>query len=299
MNKHRSSLMETTESKINHRPSIAVIIPSLNGEASRLLKRLGEQTWRPDEVQLVKGVRPNGRARNQGVAQTVSEVLVFIDDDAVPGSPELIQSLVELMISDPEIGVTGSARVLPRKSSPFQRRVAAEIPRTVNLIPSSPIETNPPLEGYGHSQITTTCCAVRRSVFTEAGGFAEDLTSGVDTDFFYRVRRLGYRFLMAPKVFVEHPAPEGLRALIHKFHWYGYGYAQETRRRPQQKMGIRLPTALHRLAFITAATVWFIPNMFFLYSLGYPHFEFGFRPLKALSSYAVAWGYFSGWQKGI
>ncbi len=282
---------------MNGRPRIAVIIPSLNGNVEKLQRALAEQTWPPDQIQVVKGVRPNGRARNLGVASTVGEILIFIDDDAMPGSADLIEKLVQPLLDDPTIGVTGAARVLPADAPLFQRRVAAEIPRTVNAVPQTPLETNPPLVGYGHSLVTTTCCAMLRSVYEQAGWFSEAQESGVDTDFFYRIRRLGYRFLMVPSVYVEHPAPSTLRALLRKFYWYGIGYGQEAQDRPEQRMGPRLPTPAHRAAFLIAATLWVIPNMVILYSYGYPRWELGFKPLKALSTYAVAWGYVRGWQR--
>jgi len=283
------------------RPHISVIIPSLNGEASRLQESLADQTWPPDEVFIIRGVSPNGLARNMGVAASTSngdQVLVFIDDDAFPGKRNLIESMVLPLIVDDTVGMTGAARILPRNASWFQRRVAVEIPRTVNQVPAEPLETNPPLEGYGHSLITTTCCAMWRSIYEKAGGFSEALISGVDTDFFYRVRRLGYRFLMVPDVYVEHPAPTNLRTLLRKYHWYGIGYGQETQRRPEQHMGPRLPTMFHQIVFLLAATIWLLPNVFILYSYGYPHFSLGFRPIKALSTYAVSWGYVKGWRRG-
>ncbi len=279
-------------------PRIAVVIPSLRGKSHKIEEDLAKQTWPPDEIAVIKGVSPNGRARNQGALKTSSEILVFIDDDATPGKPELIEYLSHPLLEDTSIGVTGTARVLPKSASWFQRRVAAEIPRTVNRVPEGLLETNPPLRGYGHSLITTTCCAVRRSIFLEAGGFCEDLVSGVDTDFFYRIRKSGYRFFMVPNVYVEHPAPDNLMALLRKFYWYGIGYGQEALRRPEQGMGPELSTRLRRVIFLLAASLWMVPNIFFLYSFGYPHLELGFRPLKAVSTYAVAWGYASSWRKG-
>ncbi len=278
--------------------SVSVIIPSLKGDIEALDAALNAQTRPPDEMEVIIGVKPNGKARNQGAAQTKSDILVFIDDDALPSQPDLIEKMIQPLLADETIGVAGAARVLPARASWFERRVAAEIPRTVNPVPHTPLETNPPVNGYGHSLITTTCCAVRREVFEQAGRFSEDLTSGVDTDFFYRVRRLGYRFLMVPDVYVEHPAPDSLPALWRKFKWYGYGYSQETLRSPERRLGPWLNTPLRRTAFLLAATLWLVPNVFILYSFGYPRLELGFRPLKAFSSYAVAWGYTKGWQNG-
>jgi GT2 family glycosyltransferase len=279
------------------RPVVTIVIPSLDGETAELERRLGAQTWRADQIEVVRGVRPNGLARNVGVAATNGEILVFIDDDALPGQANLVEELVRPLLQDPTIGVTGAARVLPPDAPWFQRRVAAEIPRTVNAVPEEPLETNPPLEGYGHSLITTTCAAMRRSLFEEAGRFDNVLSSGVDTDLFYRIRSRGYRFVMVPHVYVEHPAPGNLRALMRKLYWYGLGHAEEVLQRPQQHMGFKLPTALHRLVFLLAATLWLVPNIFILYSYGYPHWRLGFRPLKALGTYAAAWGYAYTWGK--
>ncbi len=103
---------------------------------------------------------------------------------------------------------------------------------------------------------------------------------------------------MVPRVYVEHPAPASLSALVRKFHWYGQGYAQETQRQPERNIGPKLTTNLHRFAFLLAASVWLVPNIFILYSPGYPRLIPGFRPIKALSSYAVAWGYARGWRGG-
>ncbi len=276
-------------------PRIAVIIPTLNGNVGELQRALAAQTWPLDEVQVVQGVRPAGRARQQGVDATRGDILFFIDDDARPTQTDLVERLVRPLLDDPSIGVTGAARVLPPGASWFQRRVAAEIPRMVTPVPAKPLETNPPLAGYGHSLVTTTCCAMRRAVYEETGGFCETLVTGEDTDLFYRVRRLGYRLLLVPGARVEHPVPDGLRALLRKFYAYGVGYGQEAQRHSERGIGPRLPTPLHRGAFLLMATLWLVPNVFILYSYSYPRWELGFRPLKALSTYAVAWGYARAW----
>jgi GT2 family glycosyltransferase len=280
-------------------PRLSVIIPSLKGQVGQLIESLAHQTWIPDEIEVVVGIKPNGKARNLGVSRTTGDILVFIDDDAMPGQNTLLETVIQPLLQDESIGICGPARVLPPHANAFQHRVAQEIPRTVNPVPVALLETNPPVTGYGHSLITTTCCATRREVYDRVGGFEEALTSGVDTDFFYRVRKSGYRFVMAPGVFVEHPAPGNLLSLWKKFYWYGLGYGQEAQRRPQQKLGWALPTPVHRFFFILGATLWLVPNIFFLYSFGYPYFEFGFRPLKALSTYAVSWGYLKAWQEGV
>jgi len=289
-------------------PRIAAIVPSLDGHADALVAALQRQTLLPAEIVVVAGVRPNGRARNQGVAQTTSPFLLFIDDDAIPGDDRLIERLTMLLLADPSIGVTGAARLLPPDASWFQQWVAREVPRIVHPLVETPQETNPDPPAF-YSEITTTCCAMRRAVFEQAGGFDETLLRGVDTEFFVRVRRMytgdqeagdgmrlaRYRFVLAPHAWVYHPAPATLRVLLRKQFLYGFGHAQEVRRDPGRARGRALRTPLHALAYFLFRTAILAPNVFLPYSYAAPSWRPGFKPLKALASYASALGYITGW----
>jgi GT2 family glycosyltransferase len=279
--------------------SYALIIPSLDGMVEPLLAAVRRQTLPPSEIAVVRGVRPNGRARNQGVAQTSAPLLVFLDDDAMPGDDTLFERLLA-PLADLSIGVAGASKLLPPSAPPFQRRVAREVPRIEHPVVEQLLETNPDPPSF-YCDITTTCCAMRREVFAQAGGFDEGLQRGVDTEFFVRVRRsLGpggapYRFVLVPHTRVYHPAPATLRALLRKQFWYGYGHAQEVRRDPSRARGRMLRTPLHALAFLLFRTAILPVNVFIPYSYAAPSWRPGFKPLKALASYASAIGYLAGW----
>src|SRR5439155_23363410 len=73
--------------------AVSVVVPSLTGDVSPVLASIRRQTLAPAEVEVVVGVRPNGRARNVGVARTTAPVLVFIDDDAVLGNNDALARL--------------------------------------------------------------------------------------------------------------------------------------------------------------------------------------------------------------
>lgn len=277
-------------------PQIALVIPALAGTPDALLESVRRQTLAPDELVVVRGVRPNGRARNQGVAQTSAPILVFVDDDAVLGDAHAIANLVAPLLADPGIGVTGAAKLLPPDAPWFQRWVAREVPRIEHPVVTQPLETNPDPPSF-YCEITTTCCAMRRTVFAQAGGFDETLVRGVDTEFFVRLRRLGYRFVLVPNTWAYHPAPANLRALLRKHFLYGVGHAQEVRRDPQRARGRQLRTPLHALAFIAFRTAIVLPNVFLPYSFAAPSWKPGFKPLKALTSYVGALGYVWGWYR--
>jgi cellulose synthase/poly-beta-1,6-N-acetylglucosamine synthase-like glycosyltransferase len=267
-------------------PDIAVVIPALNGEISALRASLERQTWQPSQVEVAVGVRPNGRARNVATARTLSPYLVFIDDDAVLANDDALERLVAPLLADPTIGVTGAAKLLPPESSWFQRWVGREVPRIEHAV----VDENPDPPSF-YSEITTTCCALRRAVYDEVGGFDNELVRGVDTEFFLRVRRAGYRFILVPRTWTWHPAPANLRALLRK-HWlYGVGHAQEVRRDPSRARGRRLSSPWRALAYLAFRTAILPVNIFLPYSFAAPSWRLGFKPLKALTSYVGALGY--------
>lgn len=274
---------------------VALIVPALGGEAEGLRADARAQTRVPDEVVVVAGVRPNGRARNDGVRRTDADLLVFVDDDARLGNPELIERLVAPLAADATIGVTGSAKLVPPDSTPFQRAVARQVPRIEHAVVAQPLETNPPTGGHGYTEITTTCAALRRDVWERSGGFSETLFRGVDTEFFRRVRRLGYRFVLVPNAWVWHPAPATLRALLRKHVFYGVGFAQEVRADPAKAGWRRLSTPLHAALYLLARTLLLIPHALIAYSGDRPRPRLAWRPLGALASYAAAIGYVRGW----
>jgi GT2 family glycosyltransferase len=283
---------------------VAVIIPALSGEPEALLASVRRQTLQPAEVVVVRGVRPNGRARNQGVAQTRSPLLVFVDDDAVLGDEHAIANLVGPLLQDATIGATGASKLLPPDAPPFQRRVAREVPRIEHAVVREPLETNPDPPDY-YCEITTTCAAMRRVVFEQVGGFSDTLLRGVDTEFFVRLRRSSpperpgsfYRLVLAPNTWAYHPAPATLRALLRKHFLYGVGAAQEVRADPRRARGRYLATPLHALAFLLFRTAILLPNVFLPYSYAAPSWRPGFKPLKALTSYVGALGYVWGWYR--
>jgi cellulose synthase/poly-beta-1,6-N-acetylglucosamine synthase-like glycosyltransferase len=277
-------------------PRVAVIIPSLHGDVERLLASVWRQSVVPAEVEIVRGVRPNGRARNQGVERTSSPLLVFVDDDAILGNAHVLANLIAPLLADPTVGVTGASKLLPPDAPLFQRWVAREVPRIVHPVVKEPLETNPDPPSF-YCEITTTCAAMRRDVFVEAGGFDDTLVRGVDTEFFVRVRRLGYRFLLVPRTWTYHPAPPTPWALLRKQFLYGVGHAQEVRRDPSRARGRVLHTPLHAALFLVFRTAIVVPNVFLPYSFAAPVWRPGFKPLKALASYASALGYVWGWYR--
>jgi glycosyltransferase involved in cell wall biosynthesis len=281
-------------------PRVSIIIPSWTGKIDKVFKSIEEQTFTDYEVEVVKGVSPAGRARNIGASRTGGEILLFIDDDAYLGARDTLEKLVRALDQSPEVGVAGTSKLVPKSASRLQKAIAQQVPRMVYPVVPSTVESNPPLHKYGYTALTTTCCAVRREAFDAAQGFDEELTrSGEDTDFFYRIRRDNWKLMVVGNCWVYHDPPASIGDLVRKSFWYGTGHALEARKHPQRGMAI-IPLNKWYGKVVLLGLVLAFPLSLFVHYYFDPvqRLEFGFRPLKTLSTYAVLFGYAYGWFRG-
>lgn len=205
-------------------PRISVVIPSLdghrNGCVSKLLASIERQTYRPDTIELVKAVSPQGRAINQGVARTDGEILIVMDDDAELADESVFERLVNTLIADPSIGMAGASIVIGPGASIFQRRAARQFPRLSTPVVEAITDSDMACHG---------CCAIPRAAFEAVGGEREDIPRGLDPDLRVRLRSAGYRVVLAPRTRIHHPLPDGWRPLLRTFFRNGFGsaYAQK------------------------------------------------------------------------
>jgi GT2 family glycosyltransferase len=294
--------MERMAEKNGHkkRPKVSIIVPSWTGDVSRLEESIRQQTFQDYELDVVTGVSPAARARNIGAGRTHGDILLFIDDDAFFGNPHVLERLVRTLQSDPLMGVVGTSKLAPKTASRFQKAVARQVPRQVYPVLPRDTVSNPPLDKYGFTAVSTTCCVVRREAFEAVGGFDEGLTTGPeDTDFFYRLRRKGYKISVAGNAWVYHDPPANLRDLLRKSFWYGLGHALEAKKNPERRMNL---LALNRWygPLLLVGAVLFFPVAFFVHLYFDPvrRVEIRFSPYKTLSSYAVLLGYAYGWYRG-
>ncbi len=279
--------------------TVSIIIPWWRGNLRAILTSIGQQTFTDYRVYVALRILKAGRARNRGVEAAHGELLLFLDDDATLGHPGVLAALVEAVRADPQVGVVGPSKILAPDATPFQRRVAREVPRWVYPVRREATESNPPLGRYGYTGITTTCALIPRSVLTRVGLFDEELPTGPeDTEFFYRVRWAGYRFVIPADCWVYHNPPATLGALLRKGFAYGVGHAFEARRAPERGMAIVPLDRWYGVAFLLLSPFHFFLSLFVhFYFDPVRHLRLGFRPLKALSTYATLYGYAWGWRQ--
>jgi glycosyltransferase involved in cell wall biosynthesis len=280
-------------------PRVSVIVPTRDGSIAKLKASLDAQTFRDNELIVITGVSPAARARNQGVQQASADLFLFIDDDAFCGAPDMIEQLVAVADAHPDLAVIGTAKILPPDASSLQRRIAREVSRWVFPVTDVLVESNPATEEYRFTALSTTCILIRREWFEAVGGFDETLPTGPeDTEFFFRLRKLGARFAVAPHTWVCHPPPATLPALLRKSFAYGTGHAFEAWAAPERNMQIVPLDRWYGKALVLLSPLLFLPSLFFSYYFDpVRHIQIGWRPIKALSTYATLYGYTYGWYR--
>lgn len=210
------------------KPQISIIIPSVDGvrdgNVARLTDQLKCQTAKDIEIILVKNVRPNGKARNEGARKAKGKILICIDDDVTLGHSKVIESLAEILNSDDRIGLVGISKLIPENSNWFQRKCSKEIPRS----------TSPIYEELTEGDLVDhMCLAIRKDLFFDIGMENENLIRGTDPDLRNRIRQAGYRIGIAPNSWGYHPMPATLAKLLKTFFRNGMGSAWVQRYYPE------------------------------------------------------------------
>jgi len=209
-------------------PKVSVIIPSLDGyrggNVPRLIKQIEGQTFKDLEIIVIKGVRPNGKARNEGAKKARGEILICIDDDVTLGHNKIIENLVRYLERDQNLGLLGISKLIPQASNWFQRRSAKEIPRATSPIYSELTEGD---------LVDHMCIAVRKDLFFKVGMENENLIRGTDPDLRYRIRKAGFKIAIVPDSWGYHPVPGSLIKLLKTFYINGMGSCWVQRHYPE------------------------------------------------------------------
>lgn len=207
---------------------VSVVIPHFYGSREENLKGLLEdlkgQSFQEMEILIVQGVSPQGRAINEGVRLAKGGILVIIDDDSRMGHSRVIENLVRTIREDPSIGMVGASVVTSEKANSFQKAAGRQFPRFQMPVVQEVTDSDLP----GHP-----CAAFPKEVFIKVGMEREDILRGLDPDLRVRIRRAGYRIVLAPETWIHHPLPENLFQFIRVFLRNGYGSAYLERFYPE------------------------------------------------------------------
>jgi succinoglycan biosynthesis protein ExoA len=191
------------------------------------------ERWQNDHpgvvVRVIQGSgRGPGPAMNDGIAATVSEVVVRLDAHSVPERDYVEQSVRAL--EDLKTGVAGGVwRVLPGADSAAARAIAAVVSHPLGSggaryrhahatgPESEPVETVP----FG---------AFRRELWERLGGYDASLAANADFDFNYRARVAGFQVILDRRIRATYTARPTFGALWRQYVRYGYWKRQMLRK---------------------------------------------------------------------
>ncbi|MCU1286858.1 MAG: glycosyl transferase family 2 [Acidobacteriales bacterium] len=223
--------------------SCAVVICTRNRsvQLEKCLAAVSEQTLKPAEIIVVDNapddnstretasrwgvqyvVEPQlglSRARNRGASESRSDIVAYIDDDALPQRDWLAQFVT--VFQQPEILAAGGRTVPPQES--------AEVVQLCSMIQGPGTALEPLIVDKAHPQWFEITAfgglggggnmALRRSAFSQWGGFDERLgfpgAAGEEQFAVFSLVDKGHRVAYVPEAVVTHPSVytvEGLRA---------------------------------------------------------------------------------------
>ncbi len=202
------------------RVTASVVIPhfsrSREENVRNLIGDLRQQTFKEIEVIVVPGVSPQGKAINTGAKQARGEILIVADDDSRLGHERVIENLVRVIRENPGVAMAGASILTPETANRFQKAAAKEFPRLNMPVVEEVTETDLACHG---------CVAFRKDVFIQVGMERENILRGLDPDLRVRIRKAGYRVVLAPDTWAYHPFPENLLKFIRLFFRNGSGSA--------------------------------------------------------------------------
>ena len=140
-------------------------------------------------------------ARNRGAKEAAGDLLVFTDSDCILDRNFLEYILAPFEINDEIAGVQGRYRT--KQSEFIARFVQIEIETRYNKM----------LQSDYIDFIGTYAAAYRRAIFISQNGFDTGFktASGEDSEFSFKLHKLGYKMIFEPEALVYHQHPSSLK----------------------------------------------------------------------------------------
>jgi glycosyltransferase involved in cell wall biosynthesis len=181
---------------------VSIIIPCKDEkqDTGGLLEDISKQqkSFDTEAIKMI-GISPPGKARNEGVKKAKGEILVFVDCDIRLGNELFLAHLIQPLLVDKAVGLSGASIRIPPDANRFQIRYAREVPHCQAPLANelTDIQVAP-----------SACCAIYKDLFFKLKGFNEDIIRGEDSVFSRDVSGRGLRVVLAPQAFCFHPQPE-------------------------------------------------------------------------------------------
>lgn len=240
-------------------PSVSVVIPCYNEErfiATVLENLLPQYPSARMEIIVVDGMSEDGTraavnrfieqhrevsvrlidnparvipvSLNLGIAAATNEIIVRMDAHSVPSANYVREGIAALQASGAQV-VGMPCRITPGAETRMGRAIALVVAHPFGIgdakyraadVQTQYVDTVP----FG---------IFRKELWTQLGGFNEELLANEDYDFYYRVRREGGRVLLNADAHITYFARPTLRALAKQYARYGGWKAQMVKLHPR------------------------------------------------------------------
>ncbi len=203
---HWSMTQECLTNIRDHTPEAHEVIVVDNGSddetALSLQKIVNEQTGEDLRIIYNQDNRGFPRACNQGMAAACGDTLVILNNDVVV-SHNWLHNLLHCLYSKPEHGLAGP--VTNWISGSQQRPKSYTDMEEFHIFAHQHNQSDPTRWTYS-LRLVGFCLAIRREVYQQVGGFDERFGRGnfEDDDYCMRVRRAGYKLVLAGDTYVHH-----------------------------------------------------------------------------------------------
>ena len=187
-------------------PNFEIIIVD-NGSKDGTIEMMEKEF---SNVRLIKNPKNLGTsiAKNQGVAISTGQLVLFLDSDIEMTHERCISNMVKIMSEHPEIGALGGEAYKTPNGVITKRK---EI--TPNCETSTYIMETSDYQLYECGYIATCNCMMRKYEIEKCGGFDNDIIyAGEDKEIGYKLKKLGLKSVVDSRCLVYHYVSQKSRA---------------------------------------------------------------------------------------
>lgn len=178
------------------------------------------------EIILAEGCAPS-RQRNLAAREATGDILYFLDDDSQV-SPENLDECIRCM-SDPLAAVVGGPSLTPSDDTWLQQLFGHALSSSFG---SGGVTNRYRVRGITRKttdkELILCNLAVKRSIFSDSGGFNESLYPNEENEFLERVTSAGFSLIYSPSFHVFRSQRQSLPAFVRQMFNYGRGRAQQS-----------------------------------------------------------------------
>jgi GT2 family glycosyltransferase len=168
---------------------------------------------------VIKGGN-RAQARNLGIKLAEGKIIAFIDSDC-EATKDWLSTLVSKLMQNKPLGGIGGVNLSPSESPLLGKAIDFVFSSYLGSLGSSSLYT--PTKPVFVSALACINSAFWKKDLRSVGGFDEDFELCEDTNLSYKVRALGHKLLLDPKILVWHNRRDTIRRFAKQFFSYGMG----------------------------------------------------------------------------